>query len=227
MIGEIIMRKKNKVFLIVMVLLIGLLFAACTRSATTGNDDAGGNSGSNNDALSLILTDVAASTPAGEATPMGEGGGTGEGEGFTSGEATSAVVNTPEPTATPMPPTATPSPTVPVPVVPTTYTLKKGEHPYCIARRFDVDVDTLLAANNLARGAMYPEGLTLTIPQNSDGFQGERSLMTHPVMYTVQYGDTWSMIACRYGDVFPEEIAAANGMSLTDTLTAGTQLSIP
>ena len=112
-------------------------------------------------------------------------------------------------------------------IVPTTYTLNKGEHPYCLARRFDVDVDDLLAANNLARGAMYPEGLTLTIPTSADSFQGQRSLLTHPVLYTIQYGDTWFTIACRYGDVFPEEIASMNGMSLNDLLTSGEQLQIP
>ena len=223
--GEMTMRKKNKVFLITAILLVSLLFTACTRSAAPANNGSGDNSGTAGDELSVILTNVAASTPIGDDTAMGEGGG--EGQGFTDGSATTVVINTPEPTATPEPPTPTPSPTIPVPVVPTTYTLQKGEHPYCIARRFDVDVDTLLAANNLARGGMYPEGLTLTIPQNSGGFQGERALMPHPVVTTVQYGDTWSIIACRYGDVFPEEIAAANGMSLSDPLTAGTELSIP
>ena len=112
-------------------------------------------------------------------------------------------------------------------VVPTTYTLHKGEHPYCLARRFDVDVDDLLSANNLARGAMYPEGLNLTIPSNADAFQGQRALLTHPVMYTIQYGDTFFTIACRYGDVSPEDIATVNGMSLNDVLTYGEQLSIP
>lgn len=216
------MRKKNKVFLLLAILLVGLLITGCTRSAQTQNP---GNTANNDteggDQLSAILTDVAASTPVGEVTPGGDGG-----EGF-AGDPTNVQVSSPEPTATSIPPTETPVPTAPAMVVPTTYTLHEGEWPYCIARRFDVDVDDLLAANNLARGAVYPTGLTLTIPQNAGSFDGERMLRTHPVIYTVLYEDTFYSIACEFGDVYPEEIAAVNGMSLTDTLTPGMEIQIP
>ncbi|MEN8242496.1 MAG: LysM peptidoglycan-binding domain-containing protein [Chloroflexota bacterium] len=223
------MRKKNKVFLILALLLVGLMISACERSALPNNTVAEGNGVSGGDQLGAILTDVAEQDPVGEVTPEGSGE-KGEGDGIyqlNSPTPDGGVVVQPEPTETPVPPTATPVPTPEPVVVPTTYTLQKGEHPYCLARRFDVDVDDLLAANNLARGAMYPEGLTLTIPTSADAFQGQRSLLTHPVLYTIQYGDTWFTIACRYGDVFPEEIASMNGMSLNDVLTYGEQLQIP
>jgi LysM repeat protein len=218
--GEMIMRKKNKVFLLLAILLVGLLISGCERSATGNGANSGNNGDGELDQLDLIMTNVAANTPVGEVTPMGTNQGVLPGDGTQQAE-------TPEPTATPLPPTPTPIPPTPQMVVPTTYTLHEGEWPYCIARRFNVDVDTLLSANNLARGAVYPAGLTLTIPQNAGNFKGERMLNTHPVVYTVQYDDTFYSIACRFGDVYPEEIAAANGMSVTDTLTAGTQLSIP
>jgi LysM repeat protein len=214
------MRKKNKVFLILVVLMVGLLMTSCTKSAVT-NDNTGSADNDGGDQLSGILTEVAANTPVGEVTPVGEG------DGFAAATPTSLVVSPPEPTATPVPPTPTTVPTTSAPVVPSTYTLHEGEWPYCLARRFNIDVDDLLAANNLARGAVYPTGLTLTIPQNASTFDGERMLVTHPVTYTVLYDDTFYSIACYFGDVYPEEIAAANGMSLTDTLTVGMQLSIP
>ena len=223
------MRKKNKVFLILAVLLVGLMAAACERSAISENDPAAGNTGSGAAQLETILAEVAKTTPVGEVTPEGDPKGDEGGPTYNLETPTpqDGVVVMPEPTETLIPPTETPVPTPEPVVVPTTYTLQKGEHPYCLARRFDVDVDDLLSANNLARGAMYPEGLTLTIPSNADAFQGQRSLLTHPVMYTIQYGDTFFTIACRYGDVFPEEIASVNGMSLNDVLTYGEQLSIP
>jgi LysM repeat protein len=220
------MRKKNKVFLIIAVILVGLLITACERSATTGNN--GGAQDGNDDQLTSILTVVASQQPVGDVTPEGVGGGADD-EGFVAGEAspTPEGLSVEPPTATPLPPTATPIPTAAELTVPNTYTLKKGEFPFCLARRFNVDVNSLLSANNLARGATYPEGLTLTIPKNGPAFQGERMLLTHPVTYTVLSGDTFYNIACRYGNVYPEQIASVNNMSVNDTLQAGTQLSIP
>lgn len=224
------MRKKNKGFLILALLLVGVIIVGCERSALPNNTATDGNSSSGGDQLGAILTEVAGQQPVGQETPEGIAGEKGEGDGVyfldTPTPDGSVAVLSP-PTETPLPPTATTVPTPEPVVVPTSYTLHKGEHPYCLARRFDVDVDDLLAANNLARGAMYPEGLSLTIPQNADSFQGQRSLLTHPVLYTIQYGDTFYTIACRYGDVYPEEIASVNGMSLDDLLTYGQQLSIP
>jgi LysM repeat protein len=216
------MRKKNKVFLIIAVVLIGLLVTGCSRSAT--NENNANAQGDSDDQLTSILTVVASQQPVGDLTPVGEGGGTEE-DGATATPEGGAVVVLP--TETPIPPTETPVPTPEEMVVPSTYSLQKGEFPYCIARRFNVDVDSLLSANNLARGSLYAEGLTLTIPKNAPEFKGERSLLTHPVTYTVLGGDTFYKIACRYGDVYPEEIASVNNLSLSDTLQPGMELSIP
>jgi LysM repeat protein len=135
---------------------------------------------------------------------------------------------------TPSDATATPTTeTTPVIVAPTvtpgrpaTYTLQSGEFLYCIARRFDVDPDALLALNGLNRGQILQPGLELRIPQTGS-FSGTRALHPHPTTYTVAVNDTIYSIACRFGDLDPTSIAAANGLSLSSPLTTGKVLNIP
>jgi LysM repeat protein len=110
--------------------------------------------------------------------------------------------------------------------IPKTYTLRKGEHPYCIARRFNVNPITMLQLSGLATSGTYPTGTVLTIPQ-SGSFPGDRSLKDHPTTYTVQSGDTLFTIACQFGDVWPEDIAEANGLKLNANLKVGQELYIP
>ncbi len=112
-------------------------------------------------------------------------------------------------------------------VVPATHTLRRGEFPYCIARRYNIDPDDLLRANGLWRGMIYPGGLVLKIPTTADPFPTTRALRAHPASYTVKTGDNIYIIACYYGDVDPLAIAAANGLSAPYTLTPGAVLSIP
>ena len=110
---------------------------------------------------------------------------------------------------------------------PAEYTLHKGEFPYCLARRFDVDPGQLLSLNGLTNGGLYYPNRTLKIPQ-SGSFPGNRALQTH-LPYTVRSSDeTMYSIACLFGDVRPEDIATANGFSSADAaLTVGKSLSIP
>lgn len=111
---------------------------------------------------------------------------------------------------------------------PSTYALQKGEFPYCIARRFDVNPDELLALNGLSSGNIYYPNLTLKIPQTGNPFPPPRALRTHPTTYTVASADqTVAGVACVFGDVDPSAIAAANNISVSSSLTAGQQLSIP
>jgi len=146
----------------------------------------------------------------------------------------------PTPTETPNSLTLVPPPgavttpvTTPVIVVPTltpgrpsTYSLQQGEFPYCIARRFNVDPNALLAANGLTSGQIVQPGLLLTIPA-SGSFPGARALSPHPATYTVQVDDTIYKVACHFGDVDPTSIAAANGITLTTPITTGQILNIP
>jgi LysM repeat protein len=110
---------------------------------------------------------------------------------------------------------------------PSSYTLQRGEFPYCIARRFDVDPDALLSLNGLSSGNIYYPNLTLRIPQ-SGTFPGTRALRNHPATHTVaSSSDTIYSIACLYGDVDPAAIAQANNLAVGAALTAGQQLSVP
>jgi LysM repeat protein len=111
---------------------------------------------------------------------------------------------------------------------PATYTLHEGEFPYCLARRFNVNPDELLALNGLTNGQVYYSNMTLKIPQTSSVFPATRALLPHPATYTVtSSSQTVYGVACVYGDVYPEQIAAANGFALSAKLTAGQKLTIP
>jgi LysM repeat protein len=113
-------------------------------------------------------------------------------------------------------------------VKPSSYTLQKGEFPYCIARRFNVNPDELLSLNGIVDGGIYMPGYTLRIPQTNNPFPAARALQPHPVTYTVSSSDeTVYGVACRYGDVEPSAIAQANGISISSPLSAGQQLKIP
>ena len=110
---------------------------------------------------------------------------------------------------------------------PATYNLQSGEFPFCIARRFNVDPDQLLASSGLVDGVIYPAGTALKIPQ-SGTFPGDRMLQNHPTTYTVvSPAETVYSIACKFGDVDPAAIASANGLSTSAALSSGQQLSIP
>ena len=137
-----------------------------------------------------------------------------------------------EPTAAPTAvPTQAPVATaVPVPAAtpgrPNSYTMQRGEHPYCIARRFDVNPVQMLSLSGLSAGGSYPPGTVLRIPQ-SGSFPANRSLKSHPTTVTVKANDSIYSIACDFGDVDPNAIAIANSLSAPYTLTVGQTLQIP
>jgi len=139
--------------------------------------------------------------------------------------------NTPDPNAvatalpsvTPMPVvivnTALPQPAAPI-SKPASYSLHEGEFPYCLARRFNVNPDELLALNGLSSGqSYYAPGTVIRIPQTGNVWPGPRALKAHPTSYTVRSGDTIYSIACDFGDVDPQAIGA--------NLTVGTTIQIP
>ena len=145
---------------------------------------------------------------------------------------TKAPGDTAVPTQTPTLSDVTPTATQPMPTTiidrPASYTLQKGEFPYCIARRFNLDPAELLSLNGLVNGDVYYPNLTLTIPQSGKPFPGTRALRTHPDTYTVADASlTLYGVACVYGDVDPASIVQANsGVSLTSTLTVGQKINI-
>jgi peptide/nickel transport system permease protein len=111
---------------------------------------------------------------------------------------------------------------------PATYTLQRGEYPYCIARRFNVDPGELLVLNGMSNRDTFYTGMVLQIPQTGGPFPGERIQRVHPSVYIVSRADeTIYMIACEFGDIHPEAIAEANGLPLDSVLSVGQQLNIP
>lgn len=152
------------------------------------------------------------------------------------------VENTPTPTLTLDPalitltPTATITPSSTITLLPTgtlalpaSYTLQKGEFPYCIARRYNIHPQDLLALNGLtsAAGQIYHPGLVLQIPQTGRPFPTTRALRTHPTTYTVPDSQTTvHKVACYFGDVDPQAIMQQNGLTST-LLTANQVLQIP
>jgi LysM repeat protein len=138
----------------------------------------------------------------------------------------------PEPPAQPAQPAqpAAPAPVTapePTPGIPTSYTLQPGEHPYCIARRFNVNPDELLRLNGLGANTVVQPGRELRIPQGGSGFPEARALRAHPTTYTVRTGDTIFSVACYFGDVDPYVIAQINGLSSPYRLSAGQTINIP
>lgn len=163
--------------------------------------------------------------------PSEEGTTTTETAPETAPEATAEPETGTETEATQPPPTQPPSTPVPVatatPGVPETHTLQKGEFPFCIARRYNVNQTELLNLNGLSSSSILPIGYQLKIPQTGNKFTGQRSLIAHPANYTVAAGDTIYTIACEFGSVEPLAIAQANGLESPYTLSSGQVLNIP
>lgn len=213
------MKINRSLLLLLLTALLAVGLAACTRSAST--DPVGVPT---EDPLVSIFNTMATQTALAAQDKTGV-------------QPTLEVTSTPlfgstatiEPSATPeATATTTPAPITQL-AVPATYTLREGEWPYCLARRFDINPDALLAANGLnANNAnSLSVGTTITIPSGVGSFGGVRSLRAHPATYVASGVDTFYSIACAFGDVWPEHIAEANGMTLDQTLAGGTQLHIP
>jgi LysM repeat protein len=128
------------------------------------------------------------------------------------------------PTEAPPEPTAV---VIPTTEVPATYVLQKGEFPYCIARRFNVDAGALLSLNGWGVNSVVSPGTVVKIPKDTTWSSGPRALKNHPTSYTVVAGDTIYSIACAFGDVDPNAIIVVNGLESPYTLTPGQVLQIP
>lgn len=140
---------------------------------------------------------------------------------------TSTVSVSPTVTATLIPNTIEPTPT-PIESIPIAYILQRGEYPYCIARRLNIDPNELLVLNGLKPDQSFYIGTILKIPQTNRIFPGNRVLQTHPTTYTVSTSsETIYSVACLFGDVDPVNIAQVNNISIDSALLIGQQLNIP
>lgn len=110
---------------------------------------------------------------------------------------------------------------------PATYTLAEGEFPYCIARRFNINLEELLTLNDLTLDSLLSPGQELKIPQTGNTFIGDRVLHEHPTTYKIQAGDTLNKIACYFGDISPDMIATQNNLQSYTDLPVGEVLNIP
>lgn len=215
----------RKVFALVLIgILMGISMTACTRSATKNPDitEIPFPAGTSNPSTRLteIIQQTQAVLPGTQTAPGATSGGV---DATTGGTAEAVSI----PTETPLPqPTAT-LPPIPTLERPETYTLHQGEWPICIARRYNLDMAGLLAANNLSLNSQPSEGTELKIPTDGAWNSGDRSLKAHPADYTVQSGNSVYSIACDFGDVSPEGIAAANGLADPYTIESGQSLRIP
>jgi LysM repeat protein len=172
-------------------------------------------------ATSVSGTPEAQATPGAEGTPVTAG--TPATEGAPAGSTPPGQqVAQPTPAAT-----ATPYPEPPPLVVPDTYTLQRGEFPFCIARRFNLDPVELLQINGISSYSVVQTGMVLRIPKTGNPFPGNRALQPHPATYNVGGGDTIYTIACAFGDVDPDAIAYVNGLTAPYRLSVGQQLQIP
>lgn len=207
-------KSKN---LLLLSLIAGIALVGCTRSATSAQD-----SDATQDPIESIFSTVATQTALAQAGKS-DNGDDSEGElaPTNTPTVTPDLSPTPEPTAT-----LTPAPTSES-AAPNTYTLHEGEWPYCLARRFDIDPDALLAANNISNSTELSVGTVINIPTTAGSFGGNRALRSHPTTYTASSVDTFYSIACQFGDVWPEHIAEANGQKVDYEPSAGEQLHIP
>ncbi len=95
-----------------------------------------------------------------------------------------------------------------------TYTVMEGDTVAAIARRFGVNVGTVIWANNLGARAFIKPGNTLKIPAVSG------------VLHIVKRGDTISKIASLYG-VDAERVISANHIDAGRGIAIGEEIVVP
>ena len=141
---------KKKIAIITLIIVLGLALSACNRSLSTPPAEVPQTTEPASEEPFTIeeppAEEAVAKDPAVEEPESPEAADPAQ---------PTAVHDAPAATAEPIP---TPVPTlVPVvidtPVVPTSHVLQQGEFPYCLARRFNVDPNTLLSVNGLSQNA--------------------------------------------------------------------------
>lgn len=189
-----------------------------TQTAAAKTAQAGG--GTTTPSTAVAFSGTPGTQAAASATPTP---GTAGATAATTSAASTVVPATQKPTQQATTPLATSAVSAP-----SSYTLQQGEFPYCLARRFNINPDQLMSANGITDSTVLYPGKALTIPQSAGPFPGDRAWHDHPTTYTVPSSDTTVYgVACWFGDVLPQDIASANGLTLSSTLTTGQQLTIP
>lgn len=115
-----------------------------------------------------------------------------------------------------------------------THLVKKGETLYGIAKKYQITISELKAANNLSDKDVLKAGQELVIPsadiENAATLSSTNSSTSNSSSktetYIVQKGDTLYGIAKKY-DIKVSEIYSLNGMSQKDVLKVGQKLKVP
>jgi LysM repeat protein len=114
------------------------------------------------------------------------------------------------------------------------YTVKQGDSLWSIAKRYDVSVNELYAANGLNKNSVIRvgqqvqipvEGGTATVSVGTPDTYQPSGFDQATTTYTVQRGDNLSRIAQRY-DTTVRALKAANGKS-SDMIRVGESLVVP
>src|SRR5574340_107993 len=185
-----------------------------TQTAAAKTAQAGG--GTTTPSTAVAISGTPATQAAASATPT-------VGTPATTGASTSAAATVVPATQKPTQQSTSPIATSVV-VAQSSYIIQQGEFPYCLARRFNISPDQLLSANGITDSTVLYSGKSLVIPQSAGPFPGDRAWHDHPTTYTVPSADTTiNSVACWFGDVLPQDIASANGLTLSSTLTTGQQ----
>lgn len=108
-----------------------------------------------------------------------------------------------------------------------TYTVQSGDTLSEIARDYGTTVDSLVSANNISDANFIVTGQTLTIPGTNGGSDDSGgSEDTSSSSYTVQSGDTLSVIASDYGTTV-DALVSANNISNPNLIYVGQVIEIP
>jgi membrane-bound lytic murein transglycosylase D len=113
------------------------------------------------------------------------------------------------------------------------HVVRRGQTPWKIARRYDVSVEELLAANGLTRDHNLSVGQTLKVPTSATPKARGRAKKRAPKRearggrrYKVKAGDSLWTIARRH-DVKVKDLRRRNGLAKSDGLRPGQVLLIP
>lgn len=207
---------KNRPLVIVLFVLFAMIVVGCTRPASTAPPT---------DELSIDEINQRATMDAVREAILTQ---THEPDTIPTATATQEI-----PTSTPTEAGATETPLVvvdtPTPLVgqTQTYIVQPGEWVYSIARKFGVDPDALIAANNLQYPYDLAVGQELTIPASTGGTPVPGATqVTGGTEYIVQAGDWIASIAKKFG-VTEQAIIDANNLVFPYTIYPGDVLVIP
>lgn len=106
-----------------------------------------------------------------------------------------------------------------------TYTVKKGDNIYRIAKKYNVSIDDIKRANNLQNNKLQV-GMKLEIPVKNSSAVKSKAIKnnTEPVYHTVKKGENLYRIAKKY-NVSVEEIKRLNNLS-SNNLKLGQKLVV-